>query len=85
MTSAMEVVDAGSFFATRRRVTSVSVTIPAKPPLESVMMAASPRLLASIWATERTVSLEVETLGGLGRSLDTGISFLRVLRVDLTE
>mmetsp|Transcript_3739 Transcript_3739/g.8331 ORF Transcript_3739/g.8331 Transcript_3739/m.8331 type:complete len:283 (-) Transcript_3739:94-942(-) len=85
ITSETQVVDAGRFFATRRRVTSVSVMIPARPPLLSVMIAASPLLLASICATERTVSLEADIIGALGRSLDTGISFLRVLLDDLTD
>ena len=48
ITSDTRVDDAGSCLATTRRVTSVSVMIPARPPLSSVMIAASPRLLASI-------------------------------------
>ena len=39
---------ADRFLATNLRVTSVSVTIPASPPLRSVITAASPLLLASI-------------------------------------
>ena len=49
------------------------------------MMAASPRLLASICATISTLAVEVETMGAFGRSFDTGNSFFCLLLDDLTE
>ena len=73
MTSATQVLDARRFFATTRRVTSVSVMIPANSPELLVMMAASPLLLASICTTESTVSSVVDIMGALGRSLETGL------------
>ncbi|KAL3783576.1 hypothetical protein ACHAW5_007884 [Stephanodiscus triporus] len=73
MTSATQVLEARRFFATTRRVTSVSVMIPASSPALLVIMAASPLLLASICAMESTVESEVDIMGAFGRSLDTGL------------
>ena len=76
ITSDTRVDDAGSCLATTRRVTSVSVMIPARPPLLSVIIAASPRLLANNWVTANTVLSEWAITGAFGRSFDTGRSFL---------
>ena len=42
--------------ATARMQVSVSVRIPERRPFPSITMAASPRLLASIWVTDKIVS-----------------------------
>ena len=73
MTSETHVLEARRFFATTRRVTSVSVIIPASSPALLVIIAASPLLLASICTTESTVSSAVAIIGALGRSLETGL------------
>jgi len=69
------VEDDGSMsFATTRRVISVSVMIPARPPFESTTRDASPRLFASICVIERMLSFVEEINGFLGRSFETGRS-----------
>ena len=55
MTSVMQVVIGGSFLATKRRVISVSVTIPASPPSWSVMIAASQCFAAISCTISRTL------------------------------
>jgi hypothetical protein len=50
---------------------SVSVMFPASPPALLTTSDASPRLLASIWVTERTVSFTDEISGFFGCSFET--------------
>jgi len=72
---ALELVEAASkCFATRRRVTSVSVNIPTNPPPGPVSSAASPLFLHNICTIDNTLSDEDPINGFLGRSLDTGLS-----------
>jgi len=68
------VLPASRSFATSRRVTSVSVKIPARDPSIPITNDAEPLLFASICETIKTLSLILEMRGFLGRNLDTGLS-----------
>jgi len=72
ITDEMLVLSGSMYLATTRRVISVSVMIPAKPPFALVIKAASPRLEASILVTSRIESFDEEMRGFFGRSLETG-------------
>jgi len=76
ITSDTGVEDGLRYFAATRRVTSVSVIIPASPPLAPTTKEASPRLFASICATVKTLSVTFDNIGFLGRNTDTGLSIL---------
>jgi len=65
------VLDAFKSLATKRRVISVSVIMPAKLPSAPTTIDAELRLFASICATVRTLSCAFDTNGFLGRSLKT--------------
>mmetsp|Transcript_13873 Transcript_13873/g.38369 ORF Transcript_13873/g.38369 Transcript_13873/m.38369 type:complete len:346 (-) Transcript_13873:2270-3307(-) len=56
MTSLTHVVPGSTSFATTLLVTSVSVRIPTRPPVSPTRIAAFPRRVANICATERTLS-----------------------------
>jgi len=72
---ALELVEAASkCFATRRRVTSVSVNIPTNPPPGPVSSAASPLFLHSICTIDNTLSFGNAINGFLGRSFETFLS-----------
>jgi len=77
------VLPASRSFATSRRVTSVSVKIPARDPSIPITNDAEPLLFASICETIKTLSLILEMRGFLGRNLDTGFSL--VLFIGTTE
>ena len=77
---------ADNCFATTRRVTSVSVMIPARPPWALTIRAASPLLVASVCVTASTLCDASINMGFFGRSFETGLSsFLRDIFADLTE
>jgi len=81
ITSVTHILDGSRYFATTRRVTSVSVNMPARPPFAPTTKDASPRLLASICATDKTLSSTFDNIGFFGRSFDTGTSFFFVVEV----
>jgi len=81
----LETLQDGSIsLATTRRVISVSVIIPARPPDEPITKEASPRFLASFCVTSKIVSSIDERRGFFGRNFETGRSSF-VDFADLTD